>query len=61
MSLVAAEILKLVRRRGTMAWCAILTIGSVLVAWIVLVSLHASNPAHHGAAGAAERTSQQVD
>jgi hypothetical protein len=51
MSLVSAEILKLVRRRGTMAWCAILTIGSVVVAYAILVSLHAANPAHHGAAG----------
>jgi hypothetical protein len=51
MSLVSAEILKLVRRRGTMAWCAILTIGSVIVAYGILVSLHAANPAHHGAAG----------
>ena len=49
MNLVSAEILKLVRRRGTMAWCAILTIGSVLVAWIVLVSLHAANPARSAA------------
>jgi hypothetical protein len=53
-NLVSAEILKLVRRRGTMAWCAILTIGSMLVAWIILVSLHAANPAHHGAAGGRE-------
>lgn len=51
MSLVSAEILKLVRRRGTMAWCAILTIGSILVIYTILVSLHAANPAHHGPAG----------
>jgi hypothetical protein len=54
MSLVSAEILKLVRRRGTMAWCAILTIGSVLIAYIILISLHAANPAHHGPAGGRE-------
>jgi hypothetical protein len=29
--LVAAEILKLRRRRGTMIWTALLTIGSVLI------------------------------
>jgi len=31
MRLVAAEILKLRRRRGTMIWCALLTIGAVLM------------------------------
>jgi hypothetical protein len=51
---VSAEILKLVRRRGTMAWCAILTVGSVVAAWVILLSLHAANPAHHGSAGGRE-------
>jgi hypothetical protein len=51
MRLVQAEILKLRRRRGTMIWCALLTIGSVVIAEIVLLALHAANPARHGAAG----------
>src|SRR5262249_51489005 len=54
MKLVNAEVPKLARRRGTMIWCALLTIGSVLVANIVLVSLHAANAARHGPAGGAE-------
>lgn len=54
MRLIAAEVLKLRRRRGTMIWCGLLTIGSVLIALIVLVSLHAANPSKHGPAGGAE-------
>jgi hypothetical protein len=46
--------LKLWRRRGTMIWCALLTIGSVLIADIIVLSLHAANPAKHGPAGGAE-------
>jgi hypothetical protein len=52
--LVAAEILKLRRRRGTMIWTALLTIGSVLIRVIILVALHAANPGKHGPAGGAE-------
>jgi hypothetical protein len=51
MRLVRAEILKLVRRRGLMAWSALLTVGSVLITEIVLIVLHAVNPDHHGPAG----------
>ncbi len=54
MTLVGAEILKLVRRRGLMAWSLILTVGCVLVAEVVLVVLHAVNSAHHGPAGGTE-------
>jgi hypothetical protein len=50
-ALIRAEILKLVRRRGTMVWCLILTVGVVLLAEIIVVSLHAANPSHHGPAG----------
>jgi hypothetical protein len=53
MTLVGAEILKLVRRRGLMLWSLFLTTGSVLIAEIVLVALHAANSAHHGPAGGA--------
>jgi hypothetical protein len=51
--LVGAEVLKLVRRRGLMAWSLLLTVGSVLVAEIVLVALHAANSAKHDPAGGA--------
>ncbi len=54
MTLVGAEILKLVRRRGLMAWSLILTVGCVLVAEVVLVILHTVNAAHHGPAGGLE-------
>jgi ABC-type transport system involved in multi-copper enzyme maturation permease subunit len=60
MRLVQAEILKLVRRRGTMIWCALLTIGSVLIADIVLLALHAANPTKHGPAGGAENLKNLV-
>jgi hypothetical protein len=58
--LVQAEILKLVRRRGTMIWCALLTVGSVLIADIVLLSLHAANASRHGPAGGAENLKNLV-
>ena len=51
MRLISAEVLKLVRRRGLMAWSLFLTVGTVLIAEIVLVVLHAVNPDHHGPAG----------
>jgi hypothetical protein len=54
MRLVQAEILKLGKRRGTMIWCALLTIGAVVIAEIVLLALHAANPAKHGPAGGGE-------
>jgi hypothetical protein len=60
MRLVQAEILKLVRRRGTMIWCALLTIGCVLIADIILLSLHAANPGRHGPAGGAENLKNLV-
>jgi hypothetical protein len=51
MRLIQAEVLKLIRRRGLMAWSLLLTVGSVLIAQIVLVTLHAVNGNHHGPAG----------
>jgi hypothetical protein len=53
MRLVRAEILKLIRRRGTMIWSVLLTVGSVVVTEVILITLHAVNPAHHGPAGGA--------
>ncbi len=53
MRLINAEILKLVKRRGTMIWCALLTVGSVVITETILVVLHAVNGAKHGPAGGA--------
>jgi hypothetical protein len=53
MRLLSAEILKLRRRRGLMLWCSLLMIGSVVIAYGVVLALHAANPGHHGPAGGA--------
>jgi hypothetical protein len=60
MRLIGAEVLKLVRRRGLMAWSLLLTVGTVLIAEIVLVVLHAVNPDHHGPAGGATNLEHTV-
>lgn len=60
MRLISAEVLKLVRRRGLMTWSLLLTIGSVLIAEIIVVILHAVNPAHHGPAGGATNLEHYV-
>ena len=60
MRLISAEVLKLVRRRGLMTWSLLLTVGSVLVAEIIVVVLHAVNPAHHGPAGGATNLEHYV-
>jgi hypothetical protein len=61
MRLVQAEVLKIVRRRGLMAWTIILTIGAVLVTEVILVLLHAFNPDHHGPAGGQANMSHYLD
>jgi len=50
---IAAEVLKLVRRRGLMIWSALLTMGSVVVIYAILLALHAANATRHGPAGGA--------
>lgn len=54
MRLVRAEILKLRRRRGLVVAAGLFTVGSVLVAYAIMLALHAANAAHHGPAGGAE-------
>jgi hypothetical protein len=49
--LLAAETLKLRRRRGLMIWSTLLTIGTPLVAYGILLALHAASPDRHGPAG----------
>ena len=61
MRLVQAEVLKLVRRRGLMIWCVLLTVGVVTIVETVLVILHAVNSAHHGPAGGASNFRDAAD
>jgi len=60
MRLVNAEVLKLIRRRGLMAWSLILTVGVVVTAEIILIALHAANPDRHGPAGGASNLENLV-
>jgi hypothetical protein len=59
--LIQAEVLKIVRRRGLMAWTLILTVGAVLATEAILVILHAVNPDHHGPAGGQLNMSHYLD
>jgi hypothetical protein len=52
--LVAAELLKLRRRRGLVLSALVLTVVPMIVAYIVLVGLHAHDPVDNGPAGGAE-------
>jgi hypothetical protein len=54
LSLVRADLLKLRRNRGLVAAVAAMTIGPMVLAYTILVALHAANPAHHGPAGGVE-------
>jgi hypothetical protein len=54
MNLLTAEILKLRKRRGLMVTSLLLTVGSVFVAYGVMLGLHVADPSHHGPAGGAE-------
>lgn len=59
--LVNAELLKLRKRRGLVASCLALTVLPMVVAYIVLLSIHAANPAKHGPAGGIENLSGSLD
>jgi hypothetical protein len=59
--LLLAEMLKIVRRRGLMAWTAVLTLGAVLLTELILILLHAFNPDHHGPAGGQANLSHYLD
>jgi ABC-type transport system involved in multi-copper enzyme maturation permease subunit len=50
-SLVAADLLKLRKRRGLVAVSSLLTIGATVVTYAVMELLHVANPAKHGPAG----------
>ena len=49
--MVKAEILKLIKRRGLMAWMLILTSGAITVMFVVLAVRHGSDPGKYGPAG----------
>ncbi len=49
--MIAAEVLKLVRRRGLMAWGLILTVGAVAAGYAFTWGYHLNNAAKYGPAG----------
>jgi len=50
-NLVAADLLKLRRRRGLVAVTALLTVGAMTITYGIIELLHVANPATHGPAG----------
>jgi hypothetical protein len=50
-SLVAADLLKLRRRRGLVAVTALLTVGAMAITYGIIELLHVASPATHGPAG----------
>ena len=61
MRLIGAELLKLRRRHGLMAFAALLTIVPMLVGYGVIIFLHATDSAHHGPAGGVSNLSGSLD
>jgi hypothetical protein len=59
--LVGAEFLKLRKRRGLVLSALALTILPMLIAYTVLLIMHAANPAKHGPAGGLENLSGSMD
>ena len=58
--LAAAELLKLRKRRGLVAAALLLSIAPMLIAYTVLVLLHATNPDEQGAAGGVENLGHSI-
>ena len=59
--LVRAEVLKLRRRHGLMAFAALLTVVPMLIGYSVTVFLHAPDAAHHGPGGGIDNLSGSLD
>lgn len=61
MRLINAELLKLRKRRGLVAAVSAVTIGPIVIAYTILLTLHASDPAKHGPAGGLENFQPSMD
>jgi hypothetical protein len=59
--LVSAELLKLRKRRGLVASGLALALLPMIIAYTILLILHAANPAKHGPAGGLRNFSDSVD
>jgi hypothetical protein len=59
--LVSAEVLKLRKRRGLVLSGLALTVLPMVVAYTVLLIVHAANPAKHGPAGGVQNLSDSLD
>jgi hypothetical protein len=59
--LVSAELLKLRKRRGLVVSAIALTVLPMVIAYAVLVIIHAANPAKHGPAGGLENMSGSME
>jgi hypothetical protein len=59
--LVRAEVLKLRRRYGLMAFAALLTVVPMVIGYSVTVFLHATDAAHHGPGGGIDNLSGSID
>jgi hypothetical protein len=59
--LAGAELLKLRKRRGLVIATALLAVAPMVVAYTVLVSLHANDPAAHGPGGGLDNFAASID
>jgi hypothetical protein len=59
--LVSAELLKLRKRRGLVVSAIALTVLPMVIAYTVLLIMHAANPAKHGPAGGLENMSGSME
>jgi hypothetical protein len=59
--LIRAEVLKLRRRHGLMAFAALLTVLPMLIGYSVTVFLHATDAAHHGPGGGIDNLAGSLD
>jgi hypothetical protein len=59
--LVSAELLKVRKRRGLVAATLALTVVPMIVAYVVLAILHATDPAHHGPAGGVQNFADSMN
>lgn len=60
LALVTADVLKLRHRRGLAVVTALLTIGLVIISYVVLALLHAGNPVRHPLPGGAAKLGSAV-